>query len=954
MEAWADPGAARDLDDLARALVALRARAGEPSYAEIARRIAGAGETRPAARRAPGRITVYDCFRSGRKRIDVDLLVAIVGALGADRHDQARWRAAAHRVLGWQAAASNIRVLTCLPEPAAVFAGRREQLRRISEALTSSLPSGATDRAPRTGSASAATLGAERGEPGASASPVHRGPTVSSVVPLVLISGMPGVGKTQLALRAAHAFATASRGVCRQLYVNLRGHDPVEPPGQPAAVLAGLLAALGEPAERVHRLTEPARAARYRELLAAHDAVIVLDNAADAAQLAPLLPGPGRGVVLATSRRQIHVPPALRPALALVLQPLDEPAITELFELVLGADRVRAEPEAARRLGALCGGLPLDLALTATHAAHTPDWSLEDHAVRRAELPQDNRVRGALEGSYNRLPDPQRRMLRLLVLHPGQSIDIPAAATLANLPPDAAQPLLHALVLENLLIPIGARFTLHDLVREYAAAQLIAQEPHTRRQEAELRLADYYRELAAGAAATVPGFLRGEITAVPGRGFPDADAALRWFDEAWPDAVAVALRSIAADRPGHAVALSHALARYLRDAGRLDAALNLHEAVMIHGDQRDKAHTMLNLGSVHERLSRFDEALRLHRDALVLAKTVGDRRLVARITNQIGNVCKQTGRYAEALGHYRRAARAAARAGDPAAECRALANLSDTCRLLGRIEEAIAANAAASALARAHDDAGMTAHLHCGRAVLHTRAGELQDARRELDRAISGARAMRDRRTEVYALACRGDAALRAGDPRAALADNAAALDLAMTLGSKYWEATCHANLALVRLALGDPSGARDAGHTALAFALDMDDRCIRTLALIALGEIARAEGGSAEAREHYQAALRAARDLGDPYELGRAHEGLGDLRAADGEIEEAKACWSRAVEFYHAAGDVDELKAREKLARAIAPADPGRSVCVRAEVVERQPDHEYAQRDRDDRQTGR
>ena len=246
------------------------------------------------------------------------------------------------------------------------------------------------------------------------------------------LEGVAGVGKTRLAVHAGHLLLR-ERAVERVLFVNLRGFHPdrSQPPADPAAVLDGFLRLVGVPGQQIPH--EPAaRAAAYRDRLTGTRTLVVLDNAAGADQVRPLLPGVPGCPTLVTSRRSLT---DLRPATRLAV---DAFAPEEALSFLSGAvPDVPAgpDPEAVARIARRCGYLPQALSLISGHIRGTAEWTLTDHADRLDERHRERRldtaVELALSLSYQDLAAPQR-LLRLAALHPGQDFDGYAAATLAD------------------------------------------------------------------------------------------------------------------------------------------------------------------------------------------------------------------------------------------------------------------------------------------------------------------------------------------------------------------------------------------------------------------------------------------------------------------------------------------------------------------------------------------
>jgi DNA-binding SARP family transcriptional activator len=338
-----------------------------------------------------------------------------------------------------------------LPPDTVAFTGRDGELDQIAAALADAV----------TGPA-----GPGRGMPGSAGAAAVR-----------VIGGMPGIGKTALAVHAAHRLRPSFPD--RQLFVDLRGHAPGQEPLAPEAALAGLLAAVG-----VDPRSCPAdlagRAALWRDRMAGQRALLVLDNAASSAQVAPLLPGGEGCLVLVTSRRHLaDLPGAVVPVLLEVLPP---GRAREMFTAL--APRAAADPPwAVAELVALTGFLPLAISLLARLYNRHPSWSLADlTAETRASLltltAEQDSVAAAFEVSWQHLDPGQQDFFRCLSRHPGAAADGPAAAALAGVPLAHALGLLDDLHGEGLLTETGyRRYGMHDLIRRYVADRAVADPP---------------------------------------------------------------------------------------------------------------------------------------------------------------------------------------------------------------------------------------------------------------------------------------------------------------------------------------------------------------------------------------------------------------------------------------------------------------------------------------------
>jgi DNA-binding SARP family transcriptional activator len=322
-------------------------------------------------------------------------------------------------------------------------------------------------------------------------------PPGSPAAVVAAIDGMAGVGKTTLAVHAAHLLAGNHRDA--RLFLGLHGHTPGRPPTTPMAALDTLLRALGVPGSRIPDDLD-ARAARWRAELATRSALVVLDDAADLAQIRPLLSGTARTLVLVTSRRRLV---GLDSALSVSLDALPEADAVALFAGVLGDDRA-ADTGAVHDVVDRCGYLPLAIRLAAARLRARPSWPVRYLAERLrglgwplAELEADGcGVAAAIAPSCDHLAPPARRMFRLLGLHPGPDFDAPAAAALAAVAVPEAERLLENLVDDHLLRQSAAgRYRFHALVRRHAHAAALAEEPEPERRAA-LRRVDSSRHPA--------------------------------------------------------------------------------------------------------------------------------------------------------------------------------------------------------------------------------------------------------------------------------------------------------------------------------------------------------------------------------------------------------------------------------------------------------------------------
>jgi transcriptional regulator with XRE-family HTH domain/tetratricopeptide (TPR) repeat protein len=482
------------------------------------------------------------------------------------------------------------------------------------------------------------------------------------------IGGTAGVGKTALALHWAHR--VAHKFPDGQLYANLRGFDPSGHPAEPADVLRGFLDALGVHPDRIHTGTE-GLAALFRSLLADRTMLVLLDNAADVAQVRPLLPASPQCLVIVTSRRELSPLAAREGARLLSLDVLTEVEAAELLTARLGVGRATAEPLAVTELATLCARLPLALSVVVARAAAHPKLPLKTLARELTELrgrldaldigdPAAN-VRTVFSLSYRHLPDAAARMFRLLGLHPGPDISAPAAASLAGVTLGSARAALRDLARASLIIEnVPGRYTFHDLLRAYAAEQAAdaADAADTRESTATRRMLDHYLHTAHLAHRVLyPGreliSLPAAADGVIGETFDGKSAALGWLEAEYQVLLKIVDLAAGTGLDDHAWRLPvvlwtyHNVCGHWHDGARLQRAAL--EAARHRGDLGGQAFALRGLGSFAMSIGTYAEAHRYLSAAQATFRELGDDLGLARTDVIMGQTFEYEGRYTEAL-----------------------------------------------------------------------------------------------------------------------------------------------------------------------------------------------------------------------------------------------------------------------------------------------------------------
>jgi DNA-binding SARP family transcriptional activator/tetratricopeptide (TPR) repeat protein len=510
----------------------------------------------------------------------------------------------------------------------------------------------------------------------------------------VVISGMAGVGKTTLAVywarQAARLFPDG------QLHVDLEGFTPSREPVSPDAVIRGFLEALGVPAGQVPASPQ-AQAGLYRSILADKNVLVLLDNARDAAQVRPLLPGAPGSMVLVTSRDQLTGLAATEDTSLLSLDVLADDDARDLLAARLGADRAATQAAAMTEIARLCGHLPLALAITAARAAARPGHPLSALAseLRAADGLLDaldgadaaSSVRAVFSWSYHQLTPAAARAFRLLGLHPGPHITGPALASLAGLPQPQARTVIRDLTRTWLLTePAAGRYALHDLLRAYAAEQASAHETEDDRHAALQRMFDHYVASAESArAASASGTRKTPVDPLllaPGvepEEHTGRDAAIEWLTSEY--AILLRLIRLAAETgfDTHAWRLPWALANYFDWRGLDQDGYRTHQiaaaAAARLGDRWATALSLVNWAGSDMYSNRLFPAEQRLRRALDLFAQIGDRVGQAVVLLNLGAIADEARRYQEAIELWQQACQFAAEAGDNEAQCAALGRI---------------------------------------------------------------------------------------------------------------------------------------------------------------------------------------------------------------------------------------------------------------------------------------
>jgi len=724
-----------------------------------------------------------------------------------------------------------------LPRDTAGFTGREGELARLLDALTS---------------------------PGAAAMPG-----------IYAIDGMAGIGKTTLAVHAAHQLAGDFPD--GQFFLPLHAHTPGQRPIDPADALASLLLTAGLAAQRVPPGLE-ARAARWRDHTAGKKILLLLDDASGYEQVRPLLPGSAGSIVLITSRRRLA---ALDDAAQVSLDTLSPGEAAALLARLAARPSLSPADAAIAEITRQCGYLPLAIGMLASqlrnHPNRTADGLAAELASARDRLSfmyaENLSVSAAFDLSYADLEPGQQRLFRQTGVAPGPSLDAYAAAALDGTDPATARRKLDELYDQHLINePAPGRYELHDLLREHARTLAAADDP-AEAEEAAGRLLNYYAHAGLAAGRHFMAWGREYRRPPPGR--PPAHAPdLSAFPEAaaWLEAERANLHAAADYAAGHG-RLSHVVAMAAAMSGFLSAR------------------------------GYWDESAALHHSALAAASQAGDRPGQAGALVELGGLKQSTGDYPAATASLVRAAAMFADIGDKAGEAHALSRLGFGYLLTGDYQAAAASHAKAVVLARKARDRLAEAVALSDLGLLQQLTGDHRAASTSMQQALAQFSDLGSLHGQAITLNGLGVVQQETGDYSAATASQERALVMFRDLGDLLGQAYAFNDMGLVHQETGDYPAAATSHRQALAIFGDLGNRVGEAEALNRLGELATRTSAAVQARELHSQALAIAREIGAVPEEARALEGLGLSYLQAGSRAEAAAHLRQALAIYQRMG---------------------------------------------------
>lgn len=797
------------------------------------------------------------------------------------------------------------------------------------------------------------------------------------IIPVYAIDGMPGVGKSALAIHAGHLLEDQFPD--GQFFLDLHAHTSGRRPVQPNDALFALLSASGvKPSQIPPGLDD--RAALWRKRIAGNKVLLILDNAAGRWQVQPLLPGSSGCLVIITSRRRLTGLSAHQAAVTFALGTLPPQDATALFATMTNRHLNDSDAEAVHDLVRLSGYLPLAICLLAARLRPEPQWQIGDlvddlsrtkHRLAHMHA-EDVAVAAAFGLSYRLLPNHRRRFFRRLGLHPGPDLDNYAAAALDAITPAKAQQHLEALYQNHLLDqPTRGRYRMHDLISEYAGT-LAEDDPAPDRELALCRLLDYYQHAARTAAARLSRPAKGQSPMSEGTSGRTSPAlptlrtrqqALAWMSTEQSCLFACAIAMPPPSGYRRLTALASAMAPYLRLAGPWDHAASLHHAAVAAAehanDQPARAQALHELGIVHRLMGQYvpaesalSQALEIceqidHRPgianaltqlagvrwrtgddkgaadrlnrALTIYQSLGDLHGQADALDELGVVLYHIADYRGAVDTLRQALTIHEGLGDLHGEANALNQFGLAQQLTGEYPLAIDAHERALGIYRELGDRHGQARALNYLGIARCEVGDYVGARAALTQALTIHRDLGYRPGQANALNYLGIVQYQTRDYPAAEQSLSRALDMYRDLGHKPGQADTLNQLGVLWRLANDHGAAAQKHEQALVLFRQLSDCLGQAEVHNNLGELLLAMDQPAEALDHYQDALPLARQAHNPRGEAKALEGAGRCALRLSNPREAVDQLRRAQTIYERIGALHAAQAAAELAATIA-----------------------------------
>jgi DNA-binding SARP family transcriptional activator/tetratricopeptide (TPR) repeat protein len=740
-----------------------------------------------------------------------------------------------------------------------------------------------------------------------------------------VIEGMPGVGKTSLAVRVARM--TANQYPDGTFYLNFHTHDPGSPALDSAEALHRLLSMLSVPATQIPD-TVGERAALWRAQLSRRRAVVILDDAARHDQIRPLLPISGRCLILITSRRRL---PDLEGARVLNLDVLPVDDAVALFRRIAGPGTAGDGDEVATAVR-LCGRLPLAIQLAAGRLAQGHPHRLSDLVEELAHTPArlgsngpaSPEVMSAFDLSYRALEPDHQRFFRRLGVNPCADVSLQGAAALGGGTLAEAEKAVAALLDHHLLVraPAG-QFRFHDLIRGYAAVRAARDDQAAERRQAVARLLDYYLYTADQADRVLHPFRNRIPISV---GYPPATSpalgtqedAAGWLELEWRNILQAAHYAGRHEWKRQCADLTHVLAGFIEIKGYWDDAIAAQtlalQACRELADTARIARASLELSVVSQQAGRQEAALALAEEAAAIYQSLADQRGVAEALDQVGLANQRAARSREALAYFHEASTLYGNAADTHGMATALSHTGIACWHLGRYPDALSHLSEALTLYRDVGDRRGGAkmlnnlgkmQLHCG---YHREALESFEESLEIFNDIGGAQ------NQAILYHNIGSVYHYKGDYEKGLAAYRRALGIYRDIGDLPDEADVLNDIGAIYQSAECYEEALIHYQKARVIAEEIGNVSEQVIALRGLADVRRGSGRYGDAFDDYRTALRLAREIGDPYEEAKVLEGIAEATLSTQKPYAARIIFRQALDIFERLGVPEAESARIRM----------------------------------------
>lgn len=743
------------------------------------------------------------------------------------------------------------------------------------------------------------------------------------------IDGMPGIGKTTLATLLAHRL----RGLCPDgaLQLHLRAHDEHQSPTDPETALGLLLGMLNVEPVRIQQAGGlDYLLALWRKATAGKRLLLLLDDAANAEQITPLVPSGAGNIVLVTSRNRLSgIPEAIR-------HPLEPMPDADAGELLIGAARMSPTSDPALRdVVAACGGVPFALAVAGNTLRTRQAWSLDDLAehlasTRNAHPRKPDSIIGPLfrvfSTSYRDLPEPERVLLRRLSLSPGPRIHFRAAAALADTDPGDTDLALLNLVEKSLLMePERRYYQLHDMMRAFGAYACDIEEDPAQLEAAVERLVCYTLDTVEAASRLfhphrhVVLIDRAENRdSRHAHGFSDARQATAWLDAEQPWLRITAEHWFANGRPREAAALVHMISKFMDRRSLWKESLALHENALNtwrdHEYAVGQGFALTDLAMAHWRLGELDPALRFANEALDLWSNLGDLSGQADALLYLGRVYHSGYSKAEAIEYFRRCMTLRKAAKDDHGRAIALYHLGAALFDHGDHRAGIGYTQQALAAVRVARDELVECDCINNLGAFYEHLGEYEEAEAYYRKALSLVQRMGNRVNIGTILINLAEIQTRLNRPGAALPLLERAQEIFHGTDNKYIQAYILVTQARAEAHLGHSHSARALLDHADLVMEQLGNLQLAAQILLIRGDMGAADKAYQAAVSYYASALSHAEAAEDQLLQAEICHHMGNALSAVQDEEGARKNWSRAQRMYGDRHPEDAADLRESL----------------------------------------